>query len=171
MTGEPTPVSNEELALLLKQISNKAAPSNALQNALLTVAGGIVMTVCGYFYTIVTGLQQNMVETQATRFTEEEANQLRNDITLTLQEIDKRLTIQEHDNKWLEKWVLSTHAPGSHDGVRGQGLFRPDDIIDGSNNITGFDEALPDAPPAPKYDLRAPKQQVLPNAPPPQRRK
>ena len=169
MPDEPAPVTNEELALLLTQISNKAAPNNALQNALLTVAGGIVMTVCGYFYTVVTGLQQNMVETQATRFTEEEANQLRNDITLTLQEIDKRLALQELDKKWLEKWVLSTHTPESHNNsITGQGLYRPDDILDGSNNTTTFDE-MP-APPAPKYDLRAPKQQVLPNAPP-QRRK
>lgn len=164
MTDESTPVSNEELALLLKQSSNKAAPSNALQNALLTVAGGIIMTICGYFYTVVIDLQQKMVETQATRFTEEEANQLRNNITLTLQEIDKRLAMQELDNKWLEKWVLSTHIPELHNS-RDQGLLHLDD--GGSSNTTTFDEVAP-APPAPKYDLRTPAQQSLqiPDAPP-----
>ena len=75
--------------------------SQTVWNAILTVVGAALLAALGFLYNEVASLKEQQAGTQATRFTEEEASQLRSDITLTLSEIDKRLAIMENNNDWI----------------------------------------------------------------------
>ena len=89
--------------------------SQTIWNAILTVIGAALLAALGFLYNEVINLKEIAAKVDATRFTEEEASDLRSDLTVTLTTIDKRLAIMENNNEWIRIWVTSGKTSNQQD--------------------------------------------------------
>lgn len=104
--------------------------SQSIWNALLTVLGVALMAVIGWQMSEISKLKEEAAADNVSEFTEQEANELRQELTTALTDIDMRLRLIERDIEWI-KYLPGTIVPPG----------------------TGLDEDLPDpVPPAPLAD-------------------
>ena len=76
--------------------------SQSIWNALLTVVGVALLGCIGWQMSEISKLKEQAATRTAIEFTEEEANQLRRDLTNIMTNIDIRLTLIERDIEWIK---------------------------------------------------------------------
>ena len=76
--------------------------SQSIWNALLTVVGVALLACIGWQMSEISKLKEQAATRTAIEFTEDEANQLRRDLTNIMTNIDIRLTLIERDIEWIK---------------------------------------------------------------------
>ena len=76
--------------------------SQSIWNAILTVCGVALLGCIGWQMSEIAKLKEQAATKAATEFTEDEANQLRRDLTNIMTNIDIRLTLIERDIEWIK---------------------------------------------------------------------
>ena len=96
--------------------------------------------------------------TAATRFTKEDGAELRADLTITMNEVDKRLSLMDSDNKWMQRWVESIHPEHSPGGVvmdAPEPQAMPQSAPVAQMEFNAFNRAAQSVQQQPQYDLRS----------------
>jgi hypothetical protein len=76
--------------------------SQSIWNALLTVLGVALLACLGWQMSQIAELKEIAASRAAVEFTEEEANELRRELTDVVTSIDIRLTLIERDIEWIK---------------------------------------------------------------------
>jgi len=76
--------------------------SQSIWNALLTVLGVALMAVLGWQMSQIAELKEKAAAEEVNEFTEQEANELRRELTDVLTKIDMRLSLIERDIDWIK---------------------------------------------------------------------
>lgn len=121
--------------------------SQSIWNALLTVLGVALMAVLGWQMSQIAELKERAAAEEVSKFTEEEANLLRRELTDVLTKIDMRLSLIERDIDWIKTMPGLRNVAADWEPPAAP---TPDMGDEHEPGRIEPDMPIPDPPPAPK---------------------
>jgi len=159
----------------------KAPDSATLWNITLGAIATAIGAILWLGYEKLDDLEVIAIKIEATRFTDSDAadmeadmkaqaDSIRADLTITLNEVDKQLSLLNNDAQWLQRWMSTFHNEVPHD-ESDHVAFKPDpdepaeDVADlfapppppefAPAPQMSFPQQQRSIAPSPKYDLRS----------------
>jgi hypothetical protein len=151
-----------------EKLSMGTPDRGTLWNVLLTAVFMALLGMIGVMFGKFDRLEEHQAQTQATRFTSDDAakleakltsnsSELRADLTIQLTEVDKRLSLMDNDSQWLQKWVSAVHPemPHGSENIDLDSAPAPPEVMEDSAPFPFEGRNSRSIRQSPQYDLRS----------------